>query len=533
MAGFIAAPILALLLLVVWWGAASRAPWRARIAGVLLTVAAILWAFATQKTGGQFLLLAFLPTLTTATVAAFVVTLRMRWAVRRWVLTAVVVCCALGSSAFRSDGLSSSLTPVLAWRWTPTAEELLKSAPALPAREMGGTAALPAEAGPEDWPAFRGRARDNRVTGVKFRADWTTPPRELWRKRVGVGWSSYIAVGDYLFTQEQRDGEELVTCCRADTGAEVWANRVQAHFENDMGNGPRATPAFDRGRLYTLGATGTLQCLDAATGKAVWTRDINADAQTGVPTWGFASSPLVAGGRLIVYTHGGDGKSLIAYDLATGEPAWKSGRGGGGYSSPQLSVLCDTPQLLMASEYGLQSFVPETGALLWEHSAAKEMNPRCAQPLVAGTDTVLLGSPAGVGARLFRIENKSGTWSAEETWTSKKFRPYFNDMVFHKGHVYGFDGDRFCCVDIATGETRWQGKRLGGQVLLLADMGMLLVITEKGEAVLIPATPDQCREVARFKALSGKTWNYPVVAHGRLFVRNAEEAACFELTAEH
>ncbi len=529
MVGFIGAPILALLLLAVWWLAASRAPWRSRLLGFLLVVAAILWIVGTQKAHNPMLLLAALPTLTTGLVAAMLLTSRLRWSLRKWLLAALVVVCALGFSMLRAEGLSGSLTPVLAWRWSPTAEELLKAAPALPATEAGGTAVLPAQAGPGDWPAFRGPSRDNRVTGVKLSTDWSTPPRELWRKRVGVGWSSYIAVGDYVFTQEQRDEQELVTCSRAASGEDVWVNRIPSHFENDMGPGPRATPAFEQGRLYTLGARGALQCLEAATGKVVWKRDITVDAEHGVPGWGFSSSPLVVDDWLIVYTNGGDGKSLICYDRLSGNPVWHAGRGGGGYSSPQYSVLEDTPQVLMISDFGMQSFAPETGELLWEHPDQAKTNPRCVQPRVVDGNAVLLGTPLGIGARMLQIQKKDSVWSATEKWTNTKFRPYFNDMVFHKGFCYGFDGDRFCCVDAATGETRWQGKRHGGQVLLLADMDMLFVVSEKGEAILIPATPAECKEIARFKALSGKTWNHPVIAHGKLFVRNAEEAACFEL----
>lgn len=530
MIGFIGAPVLALLLLLIWWLAASRAPWRSRVVGVLLAAAALGCAAGAQRGNASLILLAAMPALTTAVVVAMALTFRLRWPLRKWVLVFVVAACAAVFSMLQATSLSSSLTPVLAWRWSSPAVETPRTAPVSDPQD---TAVLPAQAGPGDWPAFRGPMRDNRVTGVKFSTDWSTPPRELWRKRVGAGWSSYIAVGDYAFTQEQREGQELVTCSRADTGAEVWVNRVSAHYENDMGNGPRATPAFEAGRLYTLGATGTLQCLDASTGKAVWNRDIKTDAETGVPTWGFASSPLVVGGKLIVFTHGGDGKGLIGYDRMSGEPVWRAGRGGGGYSSPQLSVLAGTPQVLMMGEFGLQSFVPETGELLWEREVAKELYPRCAQPLVADGDTVMLGSPAGTGARMFRIEKKDSAWTASEAWTSKKFRPYFDDMVFHKGHIYGYDGDRFCCVDASTGAMRWEGKRYGGQVLLIADMEMLLVLGEKGEVVLVPANPAEFKEIARFKAINGKTWNYATLAHGRLFVRNAEEAACFALPEAH
>jgi len=130
---------------------------------------------------------------------------------------------------------------------------------------------------------------------------------------------------------------------------------------------------------------------------------------------------------------------------------------------------------------------------------------------------------------MFQIQKKDTAWTVEEKWTSRKYRPYFNDSVFYKGHAYGFDGDRLACMDTDTGDMCWQGKRHGGQVLLLPDMEMLLVVSEKGEAILVPATPTECKEIARFKALNGKTWNHPTIAHGKLFVRNAEEAACFAL----
>ena len=136
-----------------------------------------------------------------------------------------------------------------------------------------------------------------------------------------------------------------------------------------------------------------------------------------------------------------------------------------------------------------------------------------------------------MGTRLLRIGKQEAAWSVKEEWTTRKFRPYFNDFVFHKGHCYGFDGDRLVCFEAATGKPQWEGKRYGGQVLLLPDMDMLLVLSEAGNVILVPAAPESFTEHASFKALNGKTWNHPVVAHGKLFVRNAEEAACFALEA--
>ncbi|MCX5769048.1 MAG: alcohol dehydrogenase, partial [Candidatus Hydrogenedentes bacterium] len=151
------------------------------------------------------------------------------------------------------------------------------------------------------------------------------------------------------------------------------------------------------------------------------------------------------------------------------------------------------------------------------------------QPLFMDPGSVLLGATGNMGTRLLRIEKQEKTWSVKEEWTTRKLRPYFNDFVVHKGHCYGFDGNRLACINAITGKLQWEGKRYGGQLLLMSDMDTLLVLSETGDVILIPATPEGFSEIASFKAISGKTWNHPVVAHGRLFVRNAEEAACFAL----
>ena len=274
-----------------------------------------------------------------------------------------------------------------------------------------------------------------------------------------------------------------------------------------------------------------LQCLDAATGNAVWKTDLAADAETDVPGYGFASSPLVLGELVIAFSCGGEGKSVVAYDRTSGGVVWRAGHGGSGYSSPHFAVLGEVPQVLMASDSGLQSFMPETGAPLWEYAWKVTTNPRCVQPLVVNGNLVLLGATGTAGSRLFRIEKRDTAWDVKEEWLTKRFRPYFNDCVSHKGYCYGFDGDRIVCVDLKTGERRWEGKRYSGQLLLFPEMDVLLVLSEAGEVILIPAVPERYSEIARFKALSGKTWNHPVVAHGKLFVRNSEEAACFDLPA--
>ena len=532
MVGIIIAPLLAALLLMIWWLAASRVPFRERLIGFVLMAAVVAWVALSQKSNGFILLLAALPVLTTAVVAFLAATGWMRWPVRRWGAVAVMVVCAVVFTGLRADGLDGNLLPMISLRLSPTSEQLLASAGRQSTPGSLEAVDMPQQASEGDWPGFRGPVRDGRATGIAFSANWDeTPPREMWRRRVGLGWSSFTVIGEYLFTQEQRGGEELVVCYRAGDGNEVWRSGVSARFEEPMGPGPRGTPAFDRGKLYTQGATGVLLCLDAVAGSLLWQRDLTKDVGAKTPTWGFSSSPVVAGNTVITYAGAGKGKSVAAYDAESGELLWSAGEGGHGYSSGHLARIADVPQVLMSSNYGLQAFEPETGSILWEHAWDYGGQARIVQPLLPDANSVILGTGTGLGTRSLGVAKEGAVWKVEEQWTTRRFRPYFNDLVYHEGHCYGFDGNRLACMDAATGERLWRGPRHGGQVLLIAEMGMLLVLNEAGEVVLVQAAPDEYHEIAKFKAIDGKTWNHPVVAHGRLFVRNSDEAACFELPA--
>ncbi len=526
--GIIAAPILAAILLAVWWLFFSRAPWRERAVGVVLFAAVLGWIVVTQAHDGLNLLIIALPVLTIGVAAIAILTARMRASIRRIALAALLAVAAAVFPMFRVADVSGSLAPILAWRWSPTPDETLATFTMAPAHT--GNADVPAQAGPLDWPGFRGPVRNGRAEGVTFSTDWSaTPPRVIWRKPVGLGYSSFAVAGDYAFTQEQRQEEEFVVCYRASTGEEIWGASVVARFEDSTGTGPRATPTFEAGRLYTLGATGILQCLEARTGGVVWTKDLKTETGAGLPTWGFASSPLVTEKHVIVFAGGSDGKSVAAFDKATGALAWSGGSGGSGYASAQISDVNDVPQILMASSFGVQSLALDSGAVLWENKWEVSMNPRVVQPLVYDGNTVLVGTAEGKGTRSLLIAKSDTSWTVEEQWTTKRFRPYFNDFVLHNDFCYGFDGNTLACIDARTGERQWKGSQYGGQVLLIPDLDVLLVLAEKGYVALVRAVPDSFEEVARFEALSGKTWNHPVVANGRLLVRNAEEAACFEL----
>ncbi len=542
------APFIGALLFLGWWLFASRIRWQYRITVVVAFAA--LAAMATLLRHPSFNgigLVAFylyaLQALTAVCAAWLLITPWLRWPVRQ---VGLIVLFALVWGYFallRFEGTDGSMSADLPYRWVPTAEENLAAFRAKAAKTVGqaDSVASALVLQPGDWPGFRGPNRDGRLTGVRIAADWDkNPPRQKWRHPVGPGWSSFAVVGSRLYTQEQRDAEEAVVCYDCGSGLELWAHQDTTRFtEAIAGPGPRATPTFHEGKIFALGASGRLNCLDAVTGNVIWSRDIVTDsgrksgkAEDEVPTWGFASSPLVVRGIVSVFAGGPDKKSVLGYDAASGKLVWAAGEGKFSYGSLHPARLGGVEQIILASEIGLTAFDPAKGDVLWEHAwpLTKGM-ARIVQPAVVDDRSVLLGTGFSMGTRRVDVERQGDKWALKEAWTTQAIKPYYNDLVVHKGHIYGFDGSLFVCVKLEDGKKTWRERGFGnGQVLLLADQDLLLILSETGEAALVRADPAAYKELGRFQAIEGKTWNHPVVAHGMLFVRNGAEAACYQFS---
>jgi outer membrane protein assembly factor BamB len=380
------------------------------------------------------------------------------------------------------------------------------------------------------WSGFRGSHRDSVVRGVRIGIDWaTSPPVELWRRPIGPGWSSFAVRGDVIYTQEQRGEEEVVSCYRLSTGEPVWMHRDAVRFwESNGGAGPRATPTVADGRVYTMGATGIVNALDADRGTRIWSRDAAKDTERIVPDWGFAGSPLAIDDLVIVALAG----RLAAYDAATGDQRWMGPAGGAGYSSPHLVTIDGVPQVLLARGSRTTSVAPADGAVLWEHVGPPSVS--IVQPAIVDGDVLMAPGDAmvGMGIRRVSVSRRQGAWSVDERWTSRGLKPYFNDFVVHEGHAYGFDGGILSAIDLRDGSRVWKGGRFGhGQLVLLPDQDLLLVLSEEGELALVSATPDQFTEIARVPGIEGKTWNHPALVGGVLLVRNDQEMAAFRLPA--
>lgn len=561
--GFLGAVVCAAAILI-WWMFFSRAPWIERIGAIAVIVAAFLLtkpllheSIAGGMMGMMYPIYALPPVLGPVFVAWAVLTRGFSDVVRRATMIAAIFLACGVWSLFRTDGIIGSGSQVT-WRWTKTAEERLlakgedsnvtapKSSAAPAPVSPDAPVALPTGGGTTpvaprpsfrakeaEWPGFRGPNRDSAIDGVRINTDWTTsPPVQLWRRQIGPGWSSFAVSGDVLYTQEQRGESEEVAAYRVSTGQPVWRHRDQVRFwESNGGPGPRATPTISNDRIYTFGATGILNALDADTGARVWSRNVATDAEKAVPMWGFASSPLVIDDVVIVAASG----RLAAYDASTGKRRWLGPPRPGSYSSPHLFAADGVQQIVLLSAAGVTSVSPADGTLLWEQEWDGG-GTTIVQPALTGDGDLLINAIAtsgGLGLRRLGVTHGSNGWNVTERWTSTGLKPYFNDFVVHKGHAFGFDGNILSCIDLSDGQRKWKGGRYGnGQLVLLADEDLLLVLSEEGELALVKATPDQFTEVARFKAIEGKTWNHPVLIRDTLLVRNGEEMAAFRLALE-
>ncbi len=562
---------------VVWWLFFSRAPWSERLGAIILMIAAL---FATSRIVhesiaggmmGMMLVVYCIPILSLALIVWALATQGLSDWGRRMSLVAIIVLACGPWTLVRTAGIVGAGSE-FHWRWTPTPEQRLLAqsdepvdevrgttaarppsttpteipTPPLPTSTVdtpgGKTAALPeasatlsaesvgsvATAVPAEWPGFRGPERDSVIRGVQIKTDWSaSPPVEMWRRPIGPGWSSFAVRGEYLYTQEQRGEDEIVACYRVSSGEPVWRHSDPVRFwESNGGAGPRATPTIDGNRVYAFGATGILNALDAGSGTVVWSRNVATDTGRKVPDWGFASSPLVVDDVVIVAAAG----TLAGYDLATGNRRWTGPSYGGSYSSPHRTTIDGIVQILLLGGPGVISVAPADGAVLWEH----EWSPGAiVQPALLPNGDILINAIAatgGIGTRRLAIARGSGSWRVEERWTSNGLKPYFNDFVVHKGHAFGFDGNILASIDLEDGKRKWKGGRYGnGQLVLLHDQDLLLVLSEDGELALVGATTDQYKEVARLPVLNGKTWNHPVLVGNILLVRNGQEMAAFRL----
>lgn len=463
--------------------------------------------------------------------------------VARWVPIGIAVLfVATAMTVLRVDRVSGRLIPQLALRWSPKPDQQL-DAPTIEREDLPVDLVTTTS---EDFPQFLGPQRNLILAGPALDRDWSAhPPRLLWRQPIGAAWSGFSAVHGFAVTMEQRGEQELVTCYEIESGKTRWVHGVETRHETVAGGtGPRCTPTIESGRVYALGATGILRCLDGATGKLLWQDAIlerygvTPETDLAAVNWGRSASPLIVGDLLIVPWGGpkdGPCVSLAAYDKVTGDVKWKGGASQVSYASPSYVTLGGTPQILIVNESDVSGHRLEDGTVLWSHEwpGGSSSNASASQAVAVGDNEVLLSKDYGIGAALIALTpSANNAWSTRTIWQrSGALKTKFTNVVVREGLVFGLSDGILECVELATGKQLWKDRRRGdfghGQVLLVGDT--LLVQAESGEVVMVDPQREGLEILGRFAALSDQTWNNLCLFGRFLLVRNSVEAACFEL----
>ena len=439
--------------------------------------------------------------------------------------------------SIRKIDFDGDMRPRVQFTWDPPSSSeqaqkwLSENAPTTPQDASTTEASTILEITDADWPRYCGATGDRIIAEPQCSFDWkTNPPRELWRHPVGDAWSSFAVVGSRLFTQEQRGPMECVVCYEAETGKELWRREDAARYETAQGaTGPRATPTVTADAVFALGAKGILNALNPITGAPLWQRNICTDAGSEMIEWGMSGSPLIYGETLIVDAGGANGKAVIAYDRKTGDIVWATGNHQAGYCSPRIETIGGVAQLLIFHGDGLAGHDPSTGKMLWEYPWTNQYKINVGQPM-RFENQLFLSSGYDSGCVMIdptQLENNR----PKEVWPpNKNMKLKFNEAASLGDYIYGLDDGILACLNVRTGERMWKGGRYRyGQILLWGDK--LLVQSEPGFVAIVEATPEKFIEVTRLEALNERTWNAPVVNRGRLYVRNAAEAACYLLPA--
>ncbi len=327
--------------------------------------------------------------------------------------------------------------------------------------------------------------------------------------------------------------QDYYTKNRVPGDGELTASELRGPFggyRNGMGDGPRSTPTIDGERLFIEGGNGDVACLDATTGTTIWHVNLRADFGGGLPGWGYSESPLVAG-ELLIVTPGGPQGTLLALDKQSGKKVWQSGQltDGAHYSSPVLADLAGTRQVIQFGAASVFGVALADGKLLWKYAAPANGTANCCMPIVEN-EYVYASSGYGTGGGLTRISGGGDNLIAEEVYFDKKLQCHHGGIVKIGEHLYSNAGGALICLEFKTGKMLWE-KRSVGKGSLIAAAGMLYVFSEGHEIALVEATPTGYQEHGRFKiAAHGlPSWAHPAIAAGKLFLRDQESIAAYDL----
>jgi outer membrane protein assembly factor BamB len=382
----------------------------------------------------------------------------------------------------------------------------------------------------DDWPQFRGLQRNGVSPETGLATEWgESGPKEMWRKTIGPGYSAVSIVGDRLYTMYvvEIDGQdkEVAVALSAKNGEELWRTPLGDRFDNEFGDGPRATPTVSGDRVYVLDSRGTLAALETKDGSVVWSMNFIEKFEIELPNFGYSTSVVVDGDQVIVQAGGKEGNNYLGIDKDSGEIVWSRGSGPAGYNSALPVLVGDKKRFVYVAD-GQLICIDEEGGEVWAHEWPQ--GETHAMPIRIPPDKLYLAGAEGVGARLFRVKETDGKGEIELLWEQPFMRNHFSSAVVHDGTIYGFDNATLKAISVEDGKMAWGKRGLGKGSLIFAD-GHLVVLSDRGKLLLVEATSEGYEEKGSVQALEGLCWTAPAFADGRLYLRNHDELVVYDL----
>ncbi|HUY87292.1 MAG TPA: PQQ-binding-like beta-propeller repeat protein [Pirellulales bacterium] len=419
--------------------------------------------------------------------------------------------------------------------------------------------ATPLEPG-QSWPGWRGPGGQGVAGKTQLPETWPEEaPSPFWRAALGTGWSSPVVAGGRVVITDRQDGTERTLAFDAETGELVWERTHPVDFDPHEvgarhGNGPKSTPLVRDDRVYCLGIAGWLECLDLKDGSVIW--QVNLPAQFGarqalrggrayvngtenvivpvgegqgapVPLFGYTGSPTFVDDLLVCSVGGASGGTIMAFHAKTGEVAWKSLRENVSYSSPIVAEVAGKRQIVVMTGPHVVGLDPADGRPLWKHPFQIQYDESIGTPVAHGEFVLFTATSRPLTA--LRISREGDGWRKQVAWENLELTSYLSSMLIHEGHVYGMnDGGEFACVRLADGKTVWVEGHHGYYCTPVLAGSRLLCLNERGQLLLVAASPEGYRELGQSKLTDGPTWTSPAVVGSRLYIRSDKELRAFD-----
>ena len=383
------------------------------------------------------------------------------------------------------------------------------------------------------WPVFRGPEMNNSARAGGILAPGGKYEFKLvWKRALGSGYSGISIFDDLGVTMFSDSVFDFITAFDPENGRERWRFKIDSTFLGRFGsqNGPISTPAIAQGQVFGLGPRGQLFALQGKTGRKLWLTHLTQDHAALAPFYGFSTSPLIYGNVLIVETGGQKNNAVTGFDKNTGRPLWTAGADTIEYQSPLLLSLHDRDQVLCAGNRQLFGIDPQQGRLLWQYAHGGDafgIGSSSMVPLLIGENRLAIKNRVD-GCALIEMQPEGKTWKPREIWKSKNIKGTYVPLIYHEGHIYGYNGRFLNCLEVNTGESVWKSRTPGDGFPLLLD-GHLVIITKDGSLSLAPASATGYHEMASLKLFDHLVWTTPSFARGKIYVRSHTEMACVEI----